>query len=172
MIDLKSSYLPEKCSKPKEISNVATISPSSTEIGVGLKYTIKCGPNFVPKNAELLCKVDGTLSATAECVPGTCSKPTLTDNVESISPDSVKAGEKFTVKCKPNFVPEELACQTDGTTSSVNHPPKCNEKGELSPSTSKSSKLKPERMPRQLYLALLMLLVQHFSRSHSFTFTY
>ena len=106
---------------------MASIAPTSSEIEIGNKYTIKCSPNFVPNQAELLCREDGALSSSAQCVTGTCSKPTLTDNVESISPDNVNAGEKFTVKCKPNYVPEnsELICQTDGSVSSLNHLPKC-----------------------------------------------
>ena len=119
---------------PKDVPNVASIAPTSSEIEIGNKYTIKCSPNFViePSQAELSCQEDGTLSPTAECVPGTCSKPALTDNIESISPDmdSVNAGEKFTVKCKSNHAPEysELNCQTDGSVSSIDHrDPKCNE---------------------------------------------
>ena len=117
----------ESCSKPKDIANIASIAPSSAEIAAGKKYTITCSTNFVPKQAELLCGDDGKLSPAAECVAGTCSKPALTANVESVSPDNVKAGEKFTVKCKTGFVPEhsELTCQTDGSVSSLDHTLKC-----------------------------------------------
>ena len=73
----------------------------------------------MPIEAELLCGVNRVLSpATAECVRKTCSKPALTDHIESISPDVVKAGEKFTVTCKSGYEMEyEMACQRDGTVS-------------------------------------------------------
>ena len=133
-------YSTEKCSKPENVLNLASITPDSAEIEVGEKFTVTCTPNFVPNKAELLCQDDGTLSPAAECVAGTCPIPDLTDNVESITPDStIKAGEKFTVKCKADFVPEhsELSCSSNGTVSGLDYFPKCIEKGETSPSTSK-----------------------------------
>ena len=88
---------------------------------------MKCAANFVPVQAELTCEQEGTLSSTAECVLGTCSKPGLTANVFSVTPDSVRAGEKFTVKCNSGFLPEstELLCQTDGVTATVDKSPNC-----------------------------------------------
>ena len=130
----------EKCSKPQNVSYLASVAPDSAEIEAGEKYTITCTDNFVPGEAELVCQDDGTLSPAAECVSGTCPKPDLTDNVESITPDStIEAGKKFTVKCKPDFVPEhsELSCGSNGTVSVLDYAPKCIEKGDTSPSTSK-----------------------------------
>ena len=118
----------EKCSKPQNVFNLASIAPDSAEIEIGEKFTITCTQNFVPIKAELLCQNDGTLSPAAECVAGTCPKPDLADNVESVTPDStIKAGEKFTVKCKPDFVPQhiELTCTTDGVVSSLDHTVEC-----------------------------------------------
>merc|ERR1712176_157928 len=125
----------KKCSKPEDISNIASIAPDSAEIKVGDNYTIKCSPNFVPKKAELMCGEDGTLSPSAECITGTCPKPGLTVNVESISPDIVDAGQRFTVKCKTGYVPEPLTCQTDGTVSSLDSEPKCTAEPNPEPST-------------------------------------
>ena len=118
----------EKCSKPQNVLNLASITPDSVEIEIGEKFTITCTQNFVPNKAELLCQDDGTLSSDAECVFGTCPSPDLADNVESVTPDStIKAGEKFTVKCKPDFVPQhiELTCTTDGVVSSLDHTVEC-----------------------------------------------
>ena len=119
---------------------MASITPDSAEIEIGEKFTITCTQNFVPNKAELLCQDDGTLSPAAECVAGTCPKPDLADNVDSITPDTtIKAGEKFTVKCKAGFDPEqpELSCSSNGTVSGLDYIPKCIVKGETSPSTSK-----------------------------------
>ena len=118
----------EKCSKPQNVVNLASITPDSAEIEVGEKFTVTCTPNYVPNKAELLCQDDGILSPAAECVAGTCSIPDLTDNVESITPDStIKSGEKFTVKCKPDFVPQhvELTCMTNGVVSSLDYSVEC-----------------------------------------------
>ncbi|XP_063685211.1 uncharacterized protein LOC134819287 isoform X5 [Bolinopsis microptera] len=129
------------CSKPELTDNVESVSPE--EVNAGEKFTVLCRSGYIPENAGLICKTDGTVSSldhSPKCVTGTCSKPQLTDtdNVESISPEEVNAGQNFTVKCKTDYVPEhsQLTCETDGTVSSLKNLPKCIEKGDTSPSTN------------------------------------
>ena len=50
-----------------ESTHIATVTPDKSVIEVGAVYTITCSSGFEPKDAELVCGKDGSLSPQPSC---------------------------------------------------------------------------------------------------------
>ena len=114
---------PNSCTKPTVPD--ADITPISSTIESGSKYTVTCNDGYTLSGESEISCTAGTVSELPTCAPNSCTKPTIPDAVITPTSNTIESGSKYTVTCNEGYTitgTSEISC-TAGVLTEV---PNCN----------------------------------------------